>query len=128
LNSFDAYEAKKTRAEGLLPDHHFPEIRWDAKTKRNSLALISDDDIKRDFQLISNQRNQQKREVCRNCFQTGERGVIYGIPYFYSGTEFWDSCIPKIGKGAEAGCVGCGWYDINTWRINLNKFIKTQTD
>ncbi|MBX9835658.1 MAG: hypothetical protein K2X65_05720 [Burkholderiaceae bacterium] len=128
LNSFDAYEAKKTKAEGLLPDHHFPEIRWDANTKRDSLAEISDEDIKRDFQLISNQRNQQKREVCRNCFQTGERGIIYGVPYFYSGTKIWNSNIPKTGKSAEAGCVGCGWYDINTWRINLIQFIKNKPD
>ena len=128
LNSFDAYEAKKTKAEGLLPDHHFPEIRWDANTKRDSLATISDEDIKRDFQLISNQRNQQKREVCRNCFQTGERGIIYGVPYFYSGTKIWDSNIPKAGKAAEAGCVGCGWYDINTWRINLTQLIKNKSE
>lgn len=127
LASFDAYEAKVTRKEGLLPDHHFPEIRWDADTKRDSSELesISDDEIRRDFQLISNQRNQQKREVCRNCFQTGNRGVIYGISFFYSGTTTWDEKIKKTGKEAEKGCVGCGWYDINQWRLKLNEFINS---
>jgi hypothetical protein len=121
LEAFDSFEAKKLRKEGLLPDHKFPEIRWDAITRRESLEDLSDSDIKRDFQLLSNQRNQQKREVCRNCFQTGERGMIYGIPFFYQGSERWDVSVPTTGKDAEEGCLGCGWYDINTWRIELIK-------
>jgi len=122
LGSFDAFEAKKK--EGLLIDHKFPEIRWDANTKRDSLEGITDNQIRQDFQLLSNQRNQQKREVCRNCFQTGERGVIYGIPFFYEGKDTWDPSVPATGKAAEKGCIGCGWYDINTWRSELNKRLK----
>ena len=68
---------------------------------------------------MSNQRNQQKREVCRNCYQTGKRGIIYGIPFFYEGTEEWDQTIPKKGKDAEKGCIGCAWYDIERWRKAL---------
>ena len=125
LGAFDSYEAKQTKKEGLLPDHKFPEIRWDLNTKRHSLENINDEEIRSDFQLLSNQRNQQKREVCRNCFQTGSRGLIYGIPFFYTGGPLWDSQIPKIGKGAEAGCHGCGWYDINKWRNELIRKINT---
>jgi hypothetical protein len=124
LEEFDAYEAKIGRKEGLLPDHKFPEIRWDSETRRNTLEHLTDEEIKKDFQLLSNQRNQQKREVCRKCFQTGNRGTIYGIPFFYEGSEIWDSRIPKVGKKAEQGCVGCGWYDINRWRSNLAKKLK----
>jgi hypothetical protein len=121
LGSFDSFEAKVVRKEGLLPDHKFPEIRWDAETRRETLVHLTDADIKRDFQLLSNQRNQQKREVCRNCFQTGVRGTIYGINFFYKGSGMWDSKIPKQGKAAEQGCLGCGWYDINTWRSEVLK-------
>ena len=78
-------------------------------------------EIKRDFQLINNQRNQQKREVCRKCYQTNERGIIYGINYFYEGNKSWDKKIPKRGKVAEQGCKGCGWYDIEKWRKNLSE-------
>ena len=124
LGGFDAYEAKITRKEGLLPDHKFPEIRWDGATRRDSLEHLTDQDILRDFQLLSNQRNQQKREVCRNCFQTGERGVIYGIQFFYEGQRIWDAQIPKSGKDAEQGCFGCGWYDINIWRRELERTNK----
>lgn len=124
LGLFDSFEAKPGKKEGLLPDHKFPEIRWDAQTRRESLEGISEEEIIRDFQLLSNQRNQQKREVCRKCFQTGNRGVLYGIPFFYQGKPQWDQSIPASGKAAEQGCVGCAWYDINLWRSELAKKIK----
>ena len=62
-------------------------------------------------------------EVCRNCFQTGKRGIIYGIPFFYEGGENWDDKIPAVGKIAEKGCVGCAWYDIERWRSELIKLL-----
>jgi hypothetical protein len=107
-----------------LPDHKFPEIRWDEETRRDSLDDLSTEEIQCDFQLLSNQRNQQKREVCRNCFQTGNRGIIYGILFFHKGSEKWDDSIPKVGKKAELGCVGCAWYDINAWRAALKNKLK----
>lgn len=123
LKSYDSYEAKYIPKESLLPDHKFPEIRWDEYTKRQSLENLSDQEIIRDFQLLSNQRNQQKREVCRNCFQSNKRGIIYGIKYFYSGNEDWNPSFPKIGKESEKGCFGCGWYDIQAWRNSLTKVL-----
>ena len=121
LNGYDVFEAKQTRKESLLPDHKFSEIRWDESTKRETLENLTNEDIVKDFQLMSNQRNQQKREVCRNCYQTGKRGIIFGIPFFYEGTEDWDPSIPKKGKAAEKGCIGCAWYDIERWRKALLK-------
>lgn len=52
---------------------------------------MTDEEIIQKFQLLDNQRNQQKREICRKCFQEGIRGTIYGINYFYEGTEVWDT-------------------------------------
>lgn len=121
LGNFDAYEAKVIASTSLLPDHKFPEIRWDAETRRETLKNLSDDEIKLDFQLLNNQRNQQKREVCRNCYQTDKRGIAFGIKYFYDGDESWPKAIPKKGKGAEPGCVGCPWYDLAKWRGSLIK-------
>ncbi|MBQ8838720.1 MAG: hypothetical protein IJ005_05310, partial [Bacteroidales bacterium] len=62
--------------------------------------------------------------VCRNCFQTGERGQIYGIDFYSSGGPVWDDSIPKVGKEAEQGCVGCPWYDILEWRREINSRLK----
>ena len=120
LASYDAYEARKVRPESLLPDHKFPEVRWDEATRRDSLDELSDEEIRRDFQLITNQRNQQKREACRNCRLTNVRGYPFGIAYFYSGSKLWPKGVPVQGKEAEQGCVGCGWYDLEKWRMSLN--------
>lgn len=121
LHGINAFESKPTTLKGLIPDHKFSEVRWDNETKGENPMNMSDEEIIRKFQLLDNQRNQQKREVCRNCFQTGQRGLIYGIPFFYIGTETWDKNIPTIGKAAERGCEGCAWYDIERWRSELIK-------
>lgn len=117
LGSIDVYEG--TYNPNCLPDHKFSEIRWDENTKEENPDDMTDEEIREKFQLLTNQRNQQKREICRNCFQTGKRGMIYGIPYYYQGDENWDSNIPKTGTEAERGCIGCPWYDIQRWRMSL---------
>ncbi len=125
LGGIDAYEG--TPSAHCLPDHKFSEIRWDENTKSENPDTMSEADIRAKFQLLSNQRNQQKREVCRNCFQTGKRGVVYGIPFYYKGNENWNENIPTKGKEAEEGCEGCPWYDLNEWKrqvlIRLNSTI-----
>lgn len=120
LGATDAYEGPSANANGLLPDHKFPEIRWDDKVKRENLESLSDEEIRRDFQLINNQRNQQKREACRRCSQTGERPGLFGIEFFSAGSKSWPDDVPIRGKAAEIGCKGCGWYDISGWRKALN--------
>lgn len=121
LGSVDVYENRATK--NCLPDHKFSEIRWDNDTKSENPDTMTDQEIRDKFQLLSNQRNQQKREVCRRCFQTGKRGTIYGIKYFYEGSDSWDTNIPAKGKAAEKGCVGCPWYDIERWRNELARLI-----
>lgn len=122
LGGIDVYE--NTPNQHCLPDHKFSEIRWDDDTKAENPDSMSDAEIRAKFQLLSNQRNQQKREVCRICFQTGQRGTIFGIPFFYKGGLMWDESIPKKGKEAEKGCEGCPWYDIAEWRKQLVKKLK----
>ena len=119
FNYIDAYEGKKNK--NCLPDHKFSEIRWDENTKAKNPDDMTDDEIREKFQLLTNQRNQQKREVCRNCIQTGRRGTIYGIDYYYEGGPLWDDKIPKKGKEAEKGCVGCPWYDIERWKKEVKQ-------
>ena len=121
LGGIDVYEG--TPSTHLLPDHKFSEIRWDENTKAENPDNMTDDEIRAKFQLMTNQRNQQKREVFRNCFQTGKRGTIYGISYFYEGNENWDKTIPPKGKEAEQGCIGCPWYDIQKWKEHLKQLI-----
>lgn len=124
LNERNAFEARATAKKALIPDHKFSEVRWDDETKGENPMDMTDDEIIQKFQLLDNQRNQQKREICRKCFQEGVRGTIYGIDYFYKGTKLWDKKIPTKGKAAEKGCEGCPWYDIEEWRNRLNKALK----
>lgn len=124
LRERNAFEARSTKKYALIPDHKFSEVRWDAEVKDGNTMNMSDEEIIQKFQLLDNQRNQQKREVCRKCFQEGLRGTIYGINYFYEGTEVWDVDIPSKGREAEKGCLGCPWYDIEEWRRHLNEAIK----
>ena len=133
LNQLNVYELSNANKAGLLPDHKFPEIRWNSETKGENPDSMDENEIKDKFQLLDNQRNQQKREVCRKCFQTNKRGIIFGIDYFYEGNENWETNfanqnkdVVKIGKEAELGCIGCGWYDIKKWRESLNAFIESQ--
>lgn len=124
LGNQSAYEDSGGPRLNLLPDHKFPEIRWDSDTPTENSTEMSDEDIRRKFQLLDNQRNQQKREVCRQCFQTGKRGTLFGVKFFYSGNEFWPPSFPRRGAHAEQGCVGCGWYDIGAWRSALNSRLR----
>lgn len=124
LKERNAFEAKVTSKRALIPDHKFSEVRWDEKTKEVNSMEMTDEEIIQKFQLLDNQRNQQKREVCRKCFQDGVRGTIFGIDYFYKGANNWDKNIPQRGKQAEKGCIGCPWYDIEAWRKHLNERIK----
>ena len=121
LKNYDVYEERPNN--NLIIDHKFSEIRWDENTREENKDDMSEEEIKSKFQLILNQRNQQKREVCRTCVQTKKRGYPYGIKFYYEGDENWPSNIPEKGKSAEEGCIGCGWYDLAKWKEELNKKI-----
>jgi len=125
LGHRDAYE-NWVRRTGLLPDHKFPEIRWGTKGATALPDYMPLAEIKARFQLLTNQRNQQKREVCSNCFKTAKRGKLFGIDFFYEGDENWPKGVPTIGSKAEDGCKGCGWYDLMKWREKLNELIKAR--
>lgn len=38
----------------------------------------------------------------------------------------WDPNIPTKGKEAEAGCIGCPWYDIERWRKEVIKKLEEE--
>lgn len=123
LKYTEAFENKKIVPDFLIPDHKFPEVRWAPGHIDDNPIDMSEEHIKEKFQLLDNQRNEQKREVCRKCYERNERGIAYGIPFFYKGNSKWDSDIPKQGKEAKDGCIGCPWYDFQEWRKHLKKIL-----
>lgn len=126
LGNMDAFNAKPVD-RSALPDHKFPEIRWDAETAESNDRL-TENEMREKFQLVPESVNQTKREVCRNCFQTGYRGKFSGINFFYAGGDKWPVDVPEMGKTAEMGCVGCFWYDMAAWRNALNTLIEEKSE
>jgi len=124
LGSYDAYEGKIRPSHALLPDHKFPEISWDHETRQENPDDMSDEEIRRKFQLLDNQRNLQKREACRKVLETGNLGTIFGIEYYMNGDGKWPEGVPKRGSESEEGWKLCPWYDIEAWRRSLNEFLR----
>ena len=54
----------------------------------------------------------------------GKRGTPLGIKFYYKGNENWDKKYPRNGTAAEKGCEGCGWYDVEKWKKELNKELR----
>ena len=112
--NIDALSGKKLPDSRLIIEHRFPEERWKDRPAEDNINM-SDEDIKKKFQLLTAQYNLVKREACKKCARYGKRQSPFGITYFYEGDEEW-SCDTEFGQDAEDGCIGCGWYDVATWK------------
>jgi hypothetical protein len=101
--------------------------RW-GEVEESHNPEMTDDEIKAKFQLLkkdsTGNHNLLKSRSCERCIETRKRGTPFGIRFWYEGDENWSQDIPQTGKDAEQGCVGCGWYDFETWRTELNKKLK----
>ena len=107
----------------LTVDHKLPMLRWNSETGKEQTAYnqMTDTDIKAKFQLLrasngSVSHNLLKSRTCERCLRSGKRGTPFGIVFFYTGSEQWE---PET-HDDPSGCVGCGWYDLDTWRKALN--------
>ncbi len=120
----DVIEQRKRQSHELIIDHRFPMERW-GQNEPPHLVSMSEDEIKKKFQLLksdsSGNHNLLKSRGCERCIKTGKRGTPLGIRFWYEGGENWPDGVPQKGSEAEQGCVGCGWYDFETWRNALNQ-------
>lgn len=98
----------------LLIDHKFPSQRWNLPESDNPNNM-SEQDIKKKFQLLSNQTNMWKSRYCDTCVKTGKRGDFMGTKWFHVGNENWQGAT----ENDEQGCVGCPWYDLELWKEKL---------
>lgn len=119
----DIIEQRQRAAHELIIDHRFPMERWNDVEESLSVNM-TENEISKKFQLLkkdsSGNHNLLKSRACERCIQTGKRGTPFGIKFWYEGNEEWNSDYQK-GIQAEQGCVGCGWYDFDTWRNKLNE-------
>ena len=129
-NYEDPISGRKLKKSECLPDHRVPRIRWSG-SEPNHNDNMSEEDIKKKFQLLKvvkddSNDNLLKSRACEECKETGIRGKIDGIDFFYEGDENWPEDVPEEGEAAEEGCVGCGWYDVAKWKEELNKKLQKQ--
>lgn len=112
------FDVKRSPVE-LIIDHKFPSQRWNVKESANPNDM-SEQDIKKKFQLLTNQTNMWKSRHCDHCVKHNIRGDFMGINWYYAGNEKWN------GKDAndEKGCIGCPWYDLEEWKSRLEKRTK----
>ena len=102
----------------LIIDHKFPSQRWSKPESKNPDDM-TEAQIKKKFQLLSSQTNLWKSRYCDNCVKTKKRGDFMGIEWYYKGSKKWTS----KRKDNESGCVGCPWYDFETWKNKLNETL-----
>lgn len=88
-------------------DHKVP---WSRLERDIDISLLTDDEVKTHFQLLTREHNLLKDRACQYCIKNHKRPPLFGISYWYEGDESY------LGT-----CVGCGWYDGNMWRECLNK-------
>jgi len=119
LQSIDvAMDIQRTPIEFVI-DHKFPSQRWTVAESDNP-DWMSESEIRSKFQLLTNQSNMIKSRACDHCVRTGNRGSFFGISWYYQGDMSWEGQI----MDNESGCLGCPWYDLSRWKIELIKGLE----
>jgi len=111
LNLFEYRDAFSGASISSVPeiDHKTPWTRMDADIDAKSLT---DNQIKRSFQLLTREHNLLKDRMCAKCKETNVRPPFLGMKFWYDGTEEY--------KGT---CYGCGWYDGAMWRKTVDGIL-----
>lgn len=105
--------------KACIIDHKFPSSRWVNGETVNHTTMPANE-IKKKFQILSNQTNLQKERYCQRCVLEGKRGDFFGIEWYYEGDENWRG----TSKADENGCIGCPWYDVKKWKTEFNQHLK----
>ena len=127
LGSRDVVENVERTPSQLTVDHKLPMLRWDSAQSKaqNDYANMTDGDIRGHFQLLkksngSVSHNLLKSRACERCYKTGNRGTPFGVAFYYEGDGKWRG----KSKTDAGGCKGCGWYDFDRWRTELNREVE----
>ena len=109
LGERDAFTTGKITSTAEI-DHKVPWSRIDNDV---NISELSDDEIPKNFQLLTREHNLLKDRACSKCKKTNVRPPFLGIDYWYDGDENYTGI-----------CEGCGWYDGNKWRKYINKTLE----
>ena len=95
-------------------DHKIP---WTKLDKDINIKELSEEEIEKNFQLLTREHNLLKDRACRKCRETNKRPPFLGIKFWYFGDDEYNGT-----------CIGCGWHDGNKWRNEINSYIKNMKD
>lgn len=120
LSCKDACFGDKLEPSQAIVDHKFPSSRWVVGEPTPNRDDMPEEEIRRKFQILTNQTNLQKERYCKRCVLDGIRGDFFGIKWYYQGNENWEG----QSKVDERGCIGCPWYDLLKWKEEFNRVLK----
>ena len=109
LNGRDAFTGASISSTPEI-DHKVPWTRLEGDL---DIRMLSDDEIKEHFQLLTREHNLLKDRMCGKCKLSNIRPPFFGIPFWYEGNQNY--C---------GSCCGCGWYDGVKWREEILKLVK----
>lgn len=112
---YDHRDAFDLSTPGGTPevDHRKPRIRWD-ESEDFDYENMTDEEIRKNFQILSGKNNLLKSRKCEQCVETGKRPPFLGIEFYYEGNENYENPL---------GCEGCGWYNPHEWRNAISEII-----
>lgn len=112
LGEYDAFSGASITSTPEI-DHKVPWTRLERDIDSNTL---NDEGIKYHFQLLTREHNLLKDRMCGQCKINGTRPPFFGVKYWYQGDiNYVDTC------------EGCGWYNPEKWKQELNRFLKNAT-
>lgn len=92
-------------------DHRIPQIRWVEKERDWDVGM-SNEEIEKNFMILSRENNLLKSRACEKCVRTGKRQPLLGIKFFSKGNEEYKK---------DFGCEGCPWHNPKKWKEELNE-------
>ena len=110
LKNIEAFTCKKTTTQVEI--YHKTPI---ARSHDIQISKLSDDEIKKYFQLLSSYHNSVKQNECAKCIKTIKRPPFMGNKFWQEGDENY-----------QGTCVGCGYYDGVKWTDEYNNYTEHQ--
>lgn len=117
LGDIDAFTNSKSTTK-LEIDHKIPFARLNQDI---DVSLLTDDEIKEHFQLLTRQNNLLKDRRCQKCIKTGKRPKFNDSIFYYKGDENY-----KTHDDGSHPCVGCGYHDGIKWQKEYNNYTQYQ--
>lgn len=113
LNNYECVSRRKLKSQQLEIEHRVPHAR---QIEDEEIDYdMTDEDIKRTFQLMTTANNSWKRENCNKCISSNQRPAgVGGIEYWYEGTVNY-----------QGSCVGCYFFDPDKWTESINQKLLT---